>query len=215
MPTLHMYKINNYHLSGSVRKYGMNHALIYLPPRRQNNHGGVHYRLFISECPLNPKCRRRYLFELGLTPGVDFDSDLPPILPCCSANSAKLSSVQAESGRQCKSQNQSQPNQGQRGDDSPCRTREPIFWLLGMQIHQLAMMKDHKEKYSIVLFFQPIIYYIRRGTMTLLLQSCKRCAKWRPSPPRRTFRETGDRAACPSVSWGKWPSSPGRSSPWN
>ena len=100
-----------------------------------------------------------------------------------------------------------------RHDCSADYSAETTFGRTLMQIHQLAMMKDHKEKYSIVLFFQPIIYYIRRGTMTLLLQSCKRCAKWRPSPPRRTFRETGDRAACPLVSWGKWPSSPGRSSP--
>ena len=27
MPTLDMYTINNYYLSGRVRKYGMNHAL--------------------------------------------------------------------------------------------------------------------------------------------------------------------------------------------
>ena len=45
---------------------------------------------------------------------VDFNLDDPPILPSCSAHSAKLSSATAESGRQWNSQNHNQPNLGAR-----------------------------------------------------------------------------------------------------
>ena len=41
---------------------------------------------------------------------VEFDLDVPPILASCSSYSAKLSSAQAESGRQWNSKNKSQTN---------------------------------------------------------------------------------------------------------
>ena len=57
-----------------------------------------------------------HLADLGW---IDFDSAVPSTLPSCSAHSAKLSSAQAELGRQWNSQDQSQPklpNPGPRGD---------------------------------------------------------------------------------------------------
>ena len=51
---------------------------------------------------------------------VDFDLDVPPILPNCSAYSAYLSPAKAESGRQRNSKNQSKPNPGPTPAGTPC-----------------------------------------------------------------------------------------------
>ena len=50
---------------------------------------------------------RHHVSDLGWV-----DLDVPLILPSCSASSATFPSAQAESGRPCNIQNQSQPNPG-------------------------------------------------------------------------------------------------------
>ena len=57
---------------------------------------------------------------------ADFDLKFPYILTSCSAHSAKMTSAQAESGREWNSQNLGNPNSGPRADGSPCT--DFIIW---------------------------------------------------------------------------------------
>ena len=71
------------------------------------------------------ECRFKIIVTNGLSKLVVILADVGwcsvfTILPGCSANSAKMSSAQAESGKQRNCQGQSQPNQGPRADETPC-----------------------------------------------------------------------------------------------
>ena len=58
---------------------------------------------------------------MGETSGwIEFDLRCSTILPSCSANSVEIPSATAESGRQWKCQDQSQPSQSRRADGAPC-----------------------------------------------------------------------------------------------
>ena len=62
---------------------------------------------------------------------VDFDLDVPLIMPSFSASSATFPSAQAESGGQRNSQNQSQPNPGQR----PAVSLSTLMKFLDSHVH--------------------------------------------------------------------------------
>ena len=76
-----------------------------------------------------------YVSDMGW---VDFDLDVPRILPTYFAHSAYLSSAQAESGRQWNIQHLSQPNLGPRRDGPPC-----------MEV-TLTLMSEHEDLYFIL-----------------------------------------------------------------
>ena len=69
---------------------------------------------------LRPLINQYYRVTQQILDLVDFELDVPPILPSFSTYSVYLSPAQAESGRQWNSQNQSQPNPGPRPALSPC-----------------------------------------------------------------------------------------------